>query len=231
MNKYIINYQSNGRQFFWNGVLDVNEAEVYPSEKVAQLKLDKLIDEHKKSIKFYQDKLDTSDKSTPSLYNDFIAQYQEFIDTAKIQPVKVSVSMMVTEGPKDSLELDEAYEAMGSQVLDNFRTALSSSISDEGSISTITKLLDFNDLNADFNGELYFIKNAVDLTNTTEVVNLILNSAETLLSDYEIQSLMEFLSSVEDEGDIGEYREPEDWLMVDQPYETDSTDVEPEPEE
>lgn len=126
---------------------------------------------------------------------------------------------------------EEAYEAMGSQILDNFRTALSSSISEEGAITTITKLLDFTDLNEEFSEELYFIKNTVDLTNTTEVVNLVLNSAETLLSDYEVEVLIEVLSPVEEDESIGEYEEPEDWSTVDQPDGVDSTEDEPELEE
>lgn len=108
------------------------------------------------------------------------------------------------------------FEAMGSDLIDSFRTALTSSISKEGALTTIQKMMDFGDLEGEFNEELYFIKNAFDLTDTQEVINSIMSSAETVLPDYKLEELIGILSPETTEQEMDDYEEPENWDDVDQ---------------
>lgn len=88
--KYVITYEKNGRQWFWIGVLNLQDAELYYKAE-AEKELAKLIDEHKQEIKRIQNIIAQEGESR--IYRYFIEDYQEFIDTAKIKKVNISMSL------------------------------------------------------------------------------------------------------------------------------------------
>lgn len=92
IDKYVITYEKNGRQFFWNGVLNIEDAELYTKSE-AENKLAKVVEETKAQITYYENKTAQYKDDSPSLYVDFIDEYKEFIDTAKVKKVNVSVNL------------------------------------------------------------------------------------------------------------------------------------------
>lgn len=92
IDKYVITYEKNGRRFFWNGVLNIEDAELYTKSE-AENKLAKIVEETKAAIADYNDKIAQDKDNSHSLYSDFIDEYKELMDTAKIKKVNVSVDL------------------------------------------------------------------------------------------------------------------------------------------
>ena len=92
IDRYVITYENNGRQFFWNGVLHIADAELY-TKSGAENKLEKIMKETEAAIAYYENEIAQDKDGSPSLYSAFIDEYKEFMDTAKIEKVNVSVNL------------------------------------------------------------------------------------------------------------------------------------------
>lgn len=104
--KYVITYEKNNRQWFWNGVLDINKAELYSKEQAENI-LNELIAQNNAAIKYYLNKIDKDGNA--SLYNMFIEEYQEFIDTAKIKKVNISVNLSESVNKLQNIRIPNYY--------------------------------------------------------------------------------------------------------------------------
>lgn len=113
------------------------------------------------------------------------------------------------------------FEAISRTGLEALTEALSSAIKTAGSVGVIQFLLN-EDLGTDFEDQITFIKNTTDLSDSNKVLNEILQAAETLLDDVQIELLVQSLEGPEEMVEEGnpeefeeEYQEPEDWSSVD----------------
>ena len=185
----------------------------------------------------YYDEL-RSNFSTPAIIEDYIADYEnetdpdsiEFVDTLNkiLNSIKPDTDDMPPKPPyleplEEEVEEDMyGFEAMSISNLESLTSALAKALEVSGSVTIINKFID-EDLDMDFNDQLTFIKNTVDLSNSKLVMDEILSAAETLLDDVQIELLTESLEGgvqvpeEEEFGEIeGEYEEPEDWSTVDE---------------
>lgn len=139
IDKYVITYEKNGRQWFWMGVLNVEDAKLYYKTE-AEKELAKLIDEHKREIKRIQNTIAQEGES--KIYRYSIEDCQEFIDTAKIK--KVNDLMVLDKSEKDSepnkQELIDDLSDSEAKELEN----LANNIIKESKISENKTLTDLN---------------------------------------------------------------------------------------
>ena len=104
--RYVITYEKNGRQWFWIGVLNVEDAKLYYKAE-AEKELAKLIDEHKREIKRIQNTIAQEGES--KIYRYSIEDCQEFIDTAKIKKVDVSVNLSESVNKLQNIRIPNYY--------------------------------------------------------------------------------------------------------------------------
>ena len=117
------------------------------------------------------------------------------------------------------------FEAIERGGLEQLQTALSSLLTKEGSISTLSRVYDSaekNGFSTDCKDQITYIKNTTDLSDTQMVLDDLLDCLETLLDDVQIELLTDDLTAdtLEEEGEptLGEdeeYSEPDDWSSLD----------------
>ena len=145
---------------------------------------------------------------------------------------KMEVNKTATENEEELYGL----EALEKTNLGALQSILAQQLQKLGSIQVLEKIIDKAELGPDFLDQVTFIKNTTDLSNTNEVLNGILDAAETLLDDVQVANLMESMEIPEyeeeeqPEEDLGEYEEPEDWGQVDTETEEEGSGEE-QPEE
>lgn len=113
------------------------------------------------------------------------------------------------------------FEAISRTDMEDLTKALSSALKTLGSVGVIQFLIN-EDLGVDFEDQITFIKNTTDLSDSNKVLNEIIQAAETLLDDVQIELLVQSLGESDNEAmdevfdDGEEYEEPEDWSSVDE---------------
>ena len=152
--------------------------------------------------------------------NSYLDRYK-FSEVVYMPEDDLDTNDVVWRSSEETEEEMYGFEAMSRTGLEDLTKALSSAIKTAGSVGVIQFLLN-EDLGTDFEDQITFIKNTTDLSDSNKVLNEILQAAETLLDDVQIELLVQSLEGPEEMAEEGnpeefeeEYQEPEDWSSVD----------------
>lgn len=157
------------KEFLWNAL---NMGEVYWGEESEWADLDSCID-----LEWVLKK-----NSNPAyLYTLTMPGYGDWDDISQDLAEKV---WSLTDSKPESEEM-YGFEAMSKTNLESLMKTLSSALKVEGSVGVIQSILE-EDLSDDFNDQITFIKNTTGLSNSEMVLSELLQAAETLLDDVQI---------------------------------------------
>lgn len=115
-------------------------------------------------------------------------------------------------------DYEEALEAIERTGLDRLQSVFAQLLEKIGAIQLLDNINNApDDFGSDYYGQVNFIKNTVDLSDTNEVLNELLNASETLLDDTQIELLADDLENSDEDSDFmeeldeGEEFPEEDW--------------------